>query len=546
MPRAPRFLASVIASLHYDLRFAPDNTKRRQMDDAEMLMRDVQPERLYPLEYVVFRITRFRPDAGELDATIVGSALIRDLGAFVQALSSDISMQADQPRGIAVGLDETAQKLGVSRRTVQRYRGDGLILHWVRHDDGRPFLGCFPDSLDHYLERSPEGMRRIRSWARVGESERASILNRAIELRHQQKSSLHAASVAIAAETKRAISTVRDVLVCAEKTSDVPIFAEYGPLTDRDAAICERSHAMGIPLSKVAARFHKSVPAVHRAVLRYRKRRLSSLTLDSAWQKTFERDDAEQVLLDFPAVQENLPGPDKMIDLAATVTSAELKHGDRLVVATQLLIGRAEKKLADIQGQPTSRVIDSIESDLRWVGRLRGRLLEQAIPTILQGCQQWLGRPLPELSRRSAFQLMSSCIEAIWPVIETLEPRMVDRLEARCLSAVDRLLAVRQPPRELLASARHEPGSLTLPWPVRSLVSWSWLEPQSEWATRIETLSQKDQSLIRMRWGLGGQSPKSIEAIGDSHDLGWTVVQRRLHAIEVELRTNSKRSISDR
>ncbi len=546
MPRAPRFLASVIASLHYDLRFAPDKTKRRQMDDAEMLMRDVQPERLYPLEYVVFRITRFRPDPNEFDATIVGSALIRDLGAFVQALSSDISMQADQPRGLAVGLDETASKLGVSRRTVQRYRRDGLILHWVRHNNGRPFLGCFPDSLSHYLERSPEGMRRIRRWDRVSETERASILNRASELRNQQNASLHAASITIAAETKRAVSTVRHVLVCADKSSEVPIFSDYGPLTDRDAAVCERSHAMGIPISKVAASFHKSVPAVHRAILRYRKRRLCGLTLDSAWQKTFERDDAEQVLLDFPAVQENLPGPDKILDLASSVSSTELKHGDRLVVATQLLIGRAEKKLADIQGQPTSRAIDSIESDLRWVGRLRGRLLEQAIPTILQGCQQWLGRPLSDLSRRSAFQLMNSCIEAIWPVIETLEPRMVDRLEARCLSAVDRLLAVRKPPRELLAAARHEPGSLTLAWPVRSLVSWSWLEPQFEWATRIERLSQKDQSLIGMRWGLGGQAPKSIEAISSRSDLGWTVVQRRLHAIEVGLRTNSQRSISDR
>ena len=74
MPRAPRFLASVIASLHHDLRFVPDNTKRRQMDDAERLMRDIQPEQLYPLEYVIFRITRFRPEASDDDSAVVGSA----------------------------------------------------------------------------------------------------------------------------------------------------------------------------------------------------------------------------------------------------------------------------------------------------------------------------------------------------------------------------------------------------------------------------------------------------------------------------------------
>ncbi|MBG84204.1 MAG: hypothetical protein CMJ40_06615 [Phycisphaerae bacterium] len=546
MPRAPRFLASVIASLHNDLRFAPDKTKHRQMDAAEELMRDIHPERLYPLEYVVFRITRFRPDAGDLDATIVGSALIRDLGAFVQALSSDIAMNADQPRGLAIGIDEMARKLGVSRRTVQRYRGDGLILHWVRHEGGQAFLGCFPDALDHYLERSPAGMRRIRSWSRVDESERASILKRASQLHDKQEASLHSASITIAAETKRAVSTIRHVLMSAQRNSHEPIFSSHGPLTDRDAAICERSHAVGIPLSRVAARFQKSVPAVHRAMLRNRLRRLCRLRLDSVWQETFDRDDAEQVLLDFPAVHEDLPGPDSIIDLTAESTSPELEHGERLVVAIQMLLGRSERRLGVIQGQPTSRTVDSIESDIRWVGRLRGRLLERVIPTILQGCQQWLGRPLSELSRRSSLHLMTSCIEAIWPVIETLEPRMVDRLEARCLSAVDRLLTVRNPPRDLQAAARHEPGSLVLPWPVRSLVAWPWLEPQSEWATRIQSIGEEDQALIGMRWGLGGQSPKSIQAICECRGLGWTATQRRLHSIEVALRTQGSRSISNR
>ena len=536
----------MIASLHNDLRFAPENTKQRQMDDAEKLMRDIRTERLYPLEYVVFRITRFRPSGSTLDATVVGDALIRDLGAFVQALSSDISMEADQSRGMAVGVDQIAETLGVNRRTVQRYRGDGLILHWVKRGDGPVFLGCFPDALEHYLERSPQGMRRMRAWTRVSSLEQAAILDRARSLATSKEVSLHTASVMIAEERKRAVSTIRHVLIRGEKTARTPIFRNHGPLTDRDAALCERSYGIGIPISKLSDRFHKSVPAVHRAMLRYRQRRLSRLSLDSVWQKTFDREDASQVLLEFSAVQENLPGPDTIMDLASDHMAVELEHVDRVVVAIQLLIGRARRQLMEMEGQPTSRVIDSIECDVRWAGRLRGRLLEQAVPAILKGCQQWLGRPISDLSKRAAFQLVNSCIEAVWPVIETLEPRMADRLEARCLNAVDRLLAVRQPPRELLASARHEPGGLVLPWPLRSLVDWDWLEPRQEWTSRVDSLNEEDKTLISMRWGLGGDFPRCIESIGRVHGLSWTVVQKRLHAIEVHLRTNSRESNLDR
>ena len=74
VPRAPRFL-DVIASLHHDLRFVPDNTKRRQMDDAGRLMPRHSAEQLYPLEYVIFRITRFRPEASDDDSAAAGGAL---------------------------------------------------------------------------------------------------------------------------------------------------------------------------------------------------------------------------------------------------------------------------------------------------------------------------------------------------------------------------------------------------------------------------------------------------------------------------------------
>ena len=49
----------------------------------------------------------------------------------------------------------------------------------------------------------------------------------------------------------------------------------------------------------------------------------------------------------------------------------DLEYGDGIIVASQLLLGRARRRLESLDGQPTARAIDAIESDLRWVGRLR-------------------------------------------------------------------------------------------------------------------------------------------------------------------------------
>ena len=545
VPRAPRFLASIIASLHYDLRFAPDEIKRRQMHDAEMLMRDVQFDRLYPMEYVVFRITRFRPEGDWLDATMVGRALIRDLGTFIQALSSEVDMGADQPRGHAISLDKVAEKLSVNRRTVQRYRGDGLALHWVRETGDHPYLGCFPDALEHYLERSPEGMRKATAWNRINAAEKKKITDRARTLHASQDLSLHAASVVIAKESRRAVSTIRHVLQRFDRSSSSPIFSEHGPLTDHDAEVCQRAHGMGVPIVKAANHFGKSVPAVHRAMLRYRKKRLATLSYHSVWLKTFDRNDASQVLLEQPGVLEGLPGPDTTIDLAAETRSIFVDDAERMVAASHLLIGRAQKRLVQTSGQPTSHEIDLIESDLRWAGRIQGRMLLHVLPVILNSCQQWLGRPVSELSRRGAFELVNSCMKSIWPVISTLEPRMAGRLESRCQSAVDRLLATRQSPDGLRASAQHAPGQMMITWPVGSLVDWSWLEPLPEWAIRVVNLTPEARELIQMRWGLDGHSPKSIESISSLTHLKRGALQRRLHDIEVQLRTDSVRPKAD-
>ena len=137
MPRTAAFTSGVLAELLRQLEYAPHSTHLRQMDAAEQLLDDLLPERLYPEDFITYRITGYRSDRPGTRTSVVGEALQRDLVTFIQSLSWELELPRDRSRGAAVEMDELARRLGVSRRTLQRCRNDGLVLHYVRQDDGQ-------------------------------------------------------------------------------------------------------------------------------------------------------------------------------------------------------------------------------------------------------------------------------------------------------------------------------------------------------------------------------------------------------------------------
>ena len=170
MPRTAAFTSGVLQELLRQLEYAPRETHLRQMDAAEDLLNDLHPDRLYPEDFITFRITGYRSDRPGDRVSVVGAALQRDLVTFIQALSWDLDLPTNGPRGSAVEMDALARRLGVSRRTLQRCRSEGLVLHFVRQDDGHRRLACYPDALDRFLNASGGRLASASSFSRTSKS----------------------------------------------------------------------------------------------------------------------------------------------------------------------------------------------------------------------------------------------------------------------------------------------------------------------------------------------------------------------------------------
>ena len=90
-------------------------------------------------------------------------------------------------------------------------------------------------------------------------------MERARDLSLAEAMSMNEAARRIALEQGRSHEAIRGVLRKHDRGCEVPIFSEHGPLTKRDARVIERARARGVPMARLADRFGKSIPALHRS-----------------------------------------------------------------------------------------------------------------------------------------------------------------------------------------------------------------------------------------------------------------------------------------
>ena len=78
MPITSKFHLEHIYDLALQMKRAPEEVRKKQIQSAENLLIDLEEETIYPLDYVVYRITRYRGDAIE-QPMLAGNALIGDI-----------------------------------------------------------------------------------------------------------------------------------------------------------------------------------------------------------------------------------------------------------------------------------------------------------------------------------------------------------------------------------------------------------------------------------------------------------------------------------
>src|SRR5689334_1489410 len=108
MPSVAKFRIDSIAALARQMEFAPQHARASQVSAAEELLHEIDAARAYPVEFVVFRITGYRPKTAREDL-LTGLALQHDLGLLIEKVSDTLNVATSAAAEPVLTIDDVSE-----------------------------------------------------------------------------------------------------------------------------------------------------------------------------------------------------------------------------------------------------------------------------------------------------------------------------------------------------------------------------------------------------------------------------------------------------
>ena len=494
VPRRPAFRSSALADLNRQLAFAPQATQRSRLEAAETLIQSIDTDGVYPMDFVIFKLTGYRPDDTSQDQ-IIGAALRADLVTMIQVASRSCPLAWDGDRGQPLDFDAVAARLGCARRSLRTLRPRGLVFWWTNRSGHPQRLGCPPDMLA-WFEREVD----ISASQRLDDEVRVRVEAAAMRFVSTAATAATLADVVrhVASHVHLGVDLVRGVLRRAVDAGRIDL-PRAKRLQRRDGRLALRALRHGLPVSSIARRLSTGVSSVHRSLSRERLallvRHLARPCMSIAPSAHADPpSDAPPSLQWDCTMLLGLLGTGG--DPDSPPTQAQLRSLAGSMRHLQVLV-----KSADPRGSIDDwAALDAGLMDLtrRWWGVLLG--LRSSIESGLSG---WSGRPVAGMPAPVIARLLPRLLNVAIGTLRRAEVGDAVRLPDRTRSAVDRVL---------IDPSTHEgPTAVNAPRGVFLLrhTPWRLLLPDPRWERAVTQLPEPDAALASERFGLQSQPIRS-------------------------------------
>jgi RNA polymerase primary sigma factor/RNA polymerase sigma factor len=372
------YLTPIIRQLRdQQVRFAPREKKIEQVNRAEKLLAELDPSRAYTYEYLCYRITDYRPDSFP-HLKVTGTDAGHDLRLLVEDLSDAAEVSAEAAGERVLTVEELSKAFKVSTKTISRWRQQGLVSRRFVFD-GRKRVGFLKSSVEHFVARNEDRVRRGAKFSQLTEDERSDIIERARRLACAGGCPADITK-RIARKMGRSVETIRYTLKQFDQDHpDLALFPNStGPLTDDSKKKIYQQYRRGVPVETLAKRNCRTKTSIYRVINEMRARRVLELPLDYIGNPDFAKPGIEKVVLaampdsDQPAKKTRLPSglPPYLASLYEVPLLNREQEG-HLFRRFNFLKYRAAELRRDVDVQRAkSSVMDEIES-----------LYEQAVAT---------------------------------------------------------------------------------------------------------------------------------------------------------------------
>ncbi|MCR4415126.1 MAG: RNA polymerase subunit sigma-70, partial [Thermoguttaceae bacterium] len=261
------------------VRFSPREKKIEQVDAAERLLAELDPKRVYTYEYLCYRITNYRPESYP-DMRISGEEAAHDLRLFVEDLSDAAEVQAREAGEEVLTVDDLSRRFQVSTKTISRWRRQGLVSRRFVFN-GRKRVGFLMSSVQRFVDRNQERVRRGMAFSQLTEEERRQIIERARRLALAGGCPAEVTK-RLSRHTGRSVETIRYTLKQFDRDHpELAIFPDNsGPLREETKKKIYQQYRRGEAIEILAKRFCRTRSSIYRIINEMRARRIFELPLE--------------------------------------------------------------------------------------------------------------------------------------------------------------------------------------------------------------------------------------------------------------------------
>ncbi|NOZ21281.1 MAG: sigma-70 family RNA polymerase sigma factor [Planctomycetes bacterium] len=522
-----------IRDLRDQLFFAPERARKQQVARLEILVREIDPDRDYPYDYLVFRITRFRPERNTR-ANLAGEALHSDLARLLLDLSGSVNIPVSDAGEQVLSVEELARRYDVSTRTIVRWQSAGLVGEKFIFPDAQKKTGFRQSFIDRYVKDRPGAVAKSRAFSRLTKAEKRQIVRRARNLAERGDLSLSRVARRLAREFGRSRETIRYTLRQFDRRHPGKAVFDRPQrgLTEGDKQTIKDLYDKGTPVRSIGKNFRRTESAIYAIINRMQARDLQAETIEYIYNPEFDEPDADENILGGDietALQKRSARPSAERAAAAPLCLRHLRRSRLLSKEEEIALFKRYnyikhkinklRSALDLKNPSGARLREILDLKNR-AAELKDRLIHANLRLVVSVAKRHTG-PLTSIA-----QLISDGNITLMRAVEKFDYGRGNRFSTYASWALmknfaktvpeenyhlNKFMTGRQETLEAIGSEMPEPFELAED-PAKVL--------KEKVLAVLHMLPERERVILRARFALGGgDTPQTLQKIGEAMGL---------------------------
>jgi RNA polymerase primary sigma factor len=301
-----KYRLAVLADLARQLSFTPLETRATQVASAEILLHNLDPQKAYPIDFVVFHITGYQPKTNGNADLLTGLALQHDLGLLIEQVSDGLNLTASKTGEPVLAIDDVTERFEVTSKTIQRWRRRGLPARRFVFPDGKRRVGFLLSSVERFIAGHRDQLGSTTVCTAMADAEQSLIVRHARRLACECRCSETEISLRIGKKFHRTPMAVLHTLRKhdAEHPGHAVLPLAALPLTDELIARIITGRRRGLGLKSLARKFRRPRSIIYRTLVQARVAKLNKRKTRFIDDPLYHQPDAGQMIDDIVSQQE--------------------------------------------------------------------------------------------------------------------------------------------------------------------------------------------------------------------------------------------------